>query len=67
MKHILRLILATFVLILIFIPIIIFRWIWTFKWDDKFDGMPRGIFYAYKTSWGNLGKRMKNKQFVNTI
>lgn len=54
MKHISLFLLQTFVLTFIFLPIVITRFIWTFKWNDNFDGLPSGVFYQYKRCYKSM-------------
>ena len=67
MKYIIRFALATLILVFVFLPIIVARWVWTFKYDDTFEKLPRGIFYAYRTSWRNLVRRMKGEPVFQTF
>lgn len=39
MKHVLKFICQSFIVIFYLYPIVIGRYIWTFKWDDKVSGM----------------------------
>ena len=67
MKHIFKFIMASIVLLFVFVPIIVARWVWTFKFDDTFPKMPRGVFYAYKVSFRNLGRRIQGKPVFQTF
>ena len=68
MKHILKFVLQTLVVVFVFTPVVIGRYIWTFKWNDKFDGfLGMGIYSVYKRSYNNLLKRMKGQPVHSTF
>lgn len=55
MKHIFKFFIQTLVLVFVFTPIVIVRFLWTFKWNDKFDGfLGMGIYSVYKRSYKSL-------------
>ena len=55
MKHILKFVLQTLVVLFYYTPIIVGRYIWTLKWNDKVNGLPNGIYHTYKkVCWRNF-------------
>jgi hypothetical protein len=58
MKHILKFVLQTLIVVFIFTPIVVVRYIWTFKWNDKFNSFPRGIYWTYKRSYQNFIRKI---------
>lgn len=68
MKYVFKFILQTLAVILIFTPIVVCRFIWNFKWNDKFDGTNRiGIYSIYKRSYHNLVRRIKGQPVQMTF
>ena len=56
MKHILKFLLQTFVIVFVFTPFFIVRFIWTFKWSDKVETTTGedSMYRLYKRSYKHL-------------
>lgn len=59
MKHILKFILQTLIVLFVFYPIVISRWIWTSKWNDKIDGLNRGVSKLIPYSWRTMVRNIQ--------
>jgi hypothetical protein len=56
MKHILKFLLQTIVIVFVFTPFFIVRFLWTLKWSDKVEtttGEDR-MYFLYKRSYKHL-------------
>ena len=67
MKYIAKIYVQTIILLLVFLPIIILRGIWTFKFHDKFNSIPQGVFNVYKKNWKILVRRVQGKPVFQTF
>lgn len=59
MKHIIFFLTQTLFVMFYFTPIVIGRFIWTFRWNDKFEGIKGGIYSRYKRCYFDMVKKIK--------
>ena len=67
MKYVLKFILQTAIVGIVFLPFIFVRGVWTLKFHDRIEGMPVPLFTAYRRAWRNLCARFKGEgihQFI---
>jgi hypothetical protein len=67
MKYILKFIGQTLIVVFIFTPIVLGRYVWTFKWNDKFNDFPQGIYKTYKTCYKSMLKKINGKPNPQTF
>lgn len=59
MKHILIFFVQTIIVVFYFTPIVIGRFIWTFRWNDNFNGIKGGIYSRYQRCYQEMVNRIK--------
>lgn len=67
MKHILFFFVQSLIVLFYFVPIVVGRFIWTFKWNDRFEGIHGSIFKRYKKCYLEMILRIKGHRIPSTF
>ena len=67
MKYIFKFIAQTLIVVFIFTPVVIGRLVWTFKWNDKFNDFPNGIYKEYRKCYNRMLKNINGKPYPQTF
>lgn len=57
MKHVLTFAIASLIVAFYFTPLFCLRFLWTFRWSDKYDGL--NIYKLHNRNYRNLVKKIK--------
>ena len=67
MKYILIFLVQTFIVVFIYSPVVILRYIWTFRWNDKFDIFPHGLYQRYSKCYYQMTCKINGKKYPQTF